>query len=126
MSAEQAGMSWTELAVLVDAGELHLDRGASTRCAQHCRDLANELADLQRRAVRLGTVDGLGTLPSGVALAAKFGRKATGGAYSMDRALADHIEVVNQMRHVFEKIEERYRAADESAAAAISGSGSGS
>lgn len=119
-------VTWGEVSDRVENGELFLEPGAAARCAQRCRDFAVVLEDLRRRARGLGKVDGLGTLPSGVALAAKFGRKATGGAYSMDRALADHIEVVNQMRQVFEKIEERYRAADESAAAAISGSGSGS
>lgn len=126
MSTEQAGMSWGEIADLVDGGELHLDRGAAARCAQHCREFAAVLANLQKRAVHLGTVDGLGPLPSGVALAAKFGRKASGGAYSMDRALADHIEVVHRMQQVFEKIEARYSAADEGAATAITGAGSGS
>ncbi|WP_345345146.1 hypothetical protein [Rhodococcus olei] len=73
----------------------------------------------------LSEVGGLGTFPSGVALAAKFGRKASGGAYPMDRALADHIEVVQQMQQVFEKIEAMYGAADESAAQGIASAGDG-
>ena len=126
MAAIPTDTNWNELASRVDAGELSLDRGTAARCAQHCADLILRLEALIPATRELGEIDGLGPLPSGVALAAKFGRKASGGAYSMDRALADHIEVVHRMQQVFEKIEARYSAADEGAATAITGAGSGS
>lgn len=75
--------------------------------------------------MRLSTVDGFGTFPSGIALAQKFSLKAVGGSYSMDQALADHIAVVQGMQRVFERIEERYGAAEESAARGITDAGSG-
>lgn len=72
----------------------------------------------------LAGVDGFGTLlPSGVTLAAKFSKKASGGDYSLDQALADHITVVEQMRQLFEKIGAAYDAADQSAAQGIDGAG---
>jgi len=57
-------------------------------------------------------------LPSGIALASKFGRKASGGEYSLDQALIDHIAEVEQMRDVFLAIENRYAAAEEANTAA--------
>ncbi len=69
-------------------------------------------------------IEGLGTLPSGIALAEKFSKKASGGEYSMDRALADHIAVVEQMRDTFLAIEARYVSAEEANAAAVAGVGS--
>lgn len=69
-------------------------------------------------AMRLAKVDGFGHLPSGVALTAKFEREASGGEYSLDQAIADHIAVVEQMRDVFFQIEARYAAAEDANTAA--------
>ncbi len=67
----------------------------------------------------LAVVEGFGDkLQSGIALATKFGRKASGGDYSLDTAIGDHITVVEQMRDVFLQIEARYAAAEEANAAA--------
>ncbi|WFR71688.1 hypothetical protein P9209_23390 [Prescottella defluvii] len=68
-------------------------------------------------------VDGFGQLPSGIALTAKFERKASGGEYSLDQALADHIAVVEQMRDVFLQIEARYTSAEEANTAAMTAVG---
>ncbi|WP_233284414.1 hypothetical protein [Prescottella equi] len=54
-----------------------------------------------------------------MALAEKFSRKASGGEYSLDLALADHITEVEQMRDVFLAIENRYAAAEEANTAAV-------
>ncbi|MGF7122561.1 hypothetical protein [Rhodococcus sp. BE178] len=80
---------------------------------------------MQARAKRLDKVDGLGTLPSGVALAAKFGRKASGGDYSLDRALADHIAQVEQMRDLFAKIGAQYQATEDANQHAMTTAGGG-
>ncbi|MFM1726552.1 hypothetical protein ABEU20_000230 [Rhodococcus sp. PAM 2766] len=106
--------SWSELGAMVDAGELFLEAGVAERCAARCAELHRELVTLQRDAKRLARIDGLGHLPSGVALARKFGQKASGGEYPLDQALADHITVVEEMRSVFEKIAANYEAAEES------------
>ncbi|MFE3289429.1 hypothetical protein [Rhodococcus sp. NPDC059234] len=73
-----------------------------------------ELNGLRDRARELAKVEGFGSrLRSGIALATKFEKKATGGDYPLDRAIADHIEVVQQMQNVFEQIEGKYSSAEE-------------
>ncbi|MFF0817559.1 hypothetical protein ACFYVR_20685 [Rhodococcus sp. NPDC003318] len=117
---------WTELAQAVDSGQLWLAQGVAQQCARHCSDLSRKLVEIQHRARSLSQVDGFGTFPSGIALAKKFSDKASGGVYSMDRALADHIAEVERMREVFVKIDAMYRDADDSGAQLITGAGSGS
>ncbi|WP_235871137.1 hypothetical protein [Rhodococcus spongiicola] len=76
---------------------------------------------LQDRAKDLARIDGLGHLPSGIALARKFEQKASGGDYALDQALGDHIATVEQMQAVFEKIAARFGAAEQGNAQALSG-----
>jgi len=104
----------------VAAGDLVLERGLAERCATRCDQFIGDLRELRDRAVDLAVVEGFGDkLPSGVALAAKFGRKASGGDYSLDTAIGDHITVAEQMRDVFLQIEARYAAAEEANTAAM-------
>ncbi|WP_084867381.1 hypothetical protein [Prescottella equi] len=110
--------SWLQLGAEAEAGNLVMERGAAAQCAKRCDDFVVELSDLRSRASRLAHVDGLGQLPSGIALSAKFGGKAAGGEGSLDRVLAGHIAVVEQMRDVFLAIENRYAAAEEANTAA--------
>lgn len=112
--------SWSELGAMVDAGELFLEAGVAEKCAARCADLHRELVVLQRDAKRLARIDGLGHLPSGVALARKFEQKASGGEYPLDQAIADHITVVEQMQAVFEKIAANYAATEQSNTRAVS------
>ncbi|MGF7122559.1 hypothetical protein [Rhodococcus sp. BE178] len=96
------------------SGELTLERGVAESCAGRCDDLIVQLQAVKDRAADLTTIDGFGDrLPSGVALAAKFGRKASGGDYSLDQALAEHIAEVEQMRDLFTKIGAQYQAAED-------------
>lgn len=113
--------SWGEISNLVDAGELFLESGVAERCAARCAELHGRLVELQQDAKGLASIDGLGHLPSGVALARKFEQKASGGEYPLDQALADHIIVVEQMQAVFEKIAATYAAAEESNAQRFTG-----
>ncbi|QCQ90506.1 hypothetical protein [Rhodococcus sp. SGAir0479] len=118
-------MVWESLSGAVGAGELVMERGVARNCAERCSAFIEQLKGVQSKARSLESVDGFGgLLPSGVALAAKFERKATGGDYSLDRALADHIAVVEQMRSVFEAIESRYVAAEEANTTAVTAAGS--
>ncbi len=80
---------------------------------------------MRTQALDLARIDGLGHLPSGIALARKFERKATGGEYPLDQALADHITVVGQMKSVFEKIAQNFTATEESNAQRFTGIESG-
>lgn len=111
--------SWSALGDQVDAGLLYLEPGVAEQCAQRCAEMVRELDRIKRGAAGLSRVDGLGILPSGVALARKFGQKASGGAYPLDQALADHITVVEQMQSVFEKIAASFDAAEQSNTQAI-------
>ncbi|MFD4292886.1 hypothetical protein ACFWPA_08695 [Rhodococcus sp. NPDC058505] len=120
------GTSWSQIAQLVEEGGVRLDPGVAQRCAQHCSDFVALLEALQAEVRGLTRVEGMGTFPSGIALARKFSLKASGGSYSMDQALADHIAEVQRMRQVFERIEAMYAATDDAAARGITGVGSGS
>lgn len=112
---------WSGLASSAASGELNLERGVAGKCAARCEELVSQLQAINDRALALTTIDGFGDhLPSGIALAAKFERKASGGEYSLDRALADHLAEVEQMRDVFLAIENRYAAAEDANTAAAS------
>ncbi|WP_254699072.1 hypothetical protein [Rhodococcus sp. SGAir0479] len=105
---------------LVETGDLSLERGIAEQCAQRCATFLDSLELLRTQALDLVRIDGLGHLPSGVALARKFEQKASGGEYPLDQALADHIAVVEQMRAVFEKIAANYETTEQSNTHAIS------
>ncbi len=112
---------WMAIGESVDAGDLYLEENAAINCAQHCRDLVSKLEELKVRAYGLGEVHGFGTLPSGIALATKFSKKAVGGDYSLVDALTDHIAEVQAMQAVFEKIQARYDATERSNADLLRG-----
>lgn len=115
---------WSALGVAAGDGQLILERGTASSCARRCEELIDELNGLRDSAVRLAKIDGFGHLPSGLALAAKFERKASGGDYSLDQAIADHIRTVAEMRDVFLEIEARYAAAEQANTAATTAVGS--
>ncbi|MFM1723934.1 hypothetical protein ABEU20_002507 [Rhodococcus sp. PAM 2766] len=110
--------SWSGLIAAAEHGELELERGTASNCARACERLIDQLTRVLDGTRGLAKIDGLGSLPSGVTLASKFERKAAGGEYSLDQAIADHIRVVGEMRDVFRKIENRYAAAEEANTAA--------
>ena len=111
MAVENA--TWPALGNQVDKGTLFLERGSAQRCADACTTFIDQLRETRYAAERLGRADGFGSLPSGIALAAKFSRKAVGGPNSMVDVLTAHIAEVEAMREVFEKVEARYAAAEQ-------------
>ncbi|MDH6281536.1 hypothetical protein [Prescottella agglutinans] len=116
--------SWEQLVGRVTTGELYVERDVATKCAKRCEEMAEQLRRIRSDAESLRKISGFGDrLPSGVALTAKFERKASGGEYSLDQALADHITVVEQMRDVFLQIEARYAATEEANTAATTAVG---
>ncbi|RVW08352.1 hypothetical protein EGT67_17735 [Prescottella agglutinans] len=115
---------WSGLGVAAQSGNLVLERGTASRCATKCGELIDQLDGLRDSAVRLAKIDGFGSLPSGLALAAKFERKASGGDYALDQAIADHIRTVAEIRDVFLQIEARYTEAEEANTAATTAVGS--
>ncbi|NKR43391.1 hypothetical protein GS503_21740 [Rhodococcus hoagii] len=112
--------NWSGLIAAAGQGDLKLERGTASNCARACDRLIDQLTGVLDGTRGLAKIDGLGSLPSGVTLASKFERKATGGDYSLDRAIADHIRVVGDMREVFQRIENRYAAAEEANTTAAS------
>ncbi len=118
-------ISWQQVGAAVEAGELFLEPGTARRCADRCDELIAQLKDMHLESQGLTKIDGFGDkLPSGLALAAKFERKASGGEYSLDQAITDHIAVVGEMRDVFLKIEACYAATEEAITAAMTAVGS--
>ncbi|MFI6433200.1 hypothetical protein [Rhodococcus oryzae] len=108
----------------VESGDLYFEPKAAQRCAQRCAEFIDHLEKLQFEVKRLGKIDGFGDrLPSGVALATKFEKKASGGDYSMDQAITDHIKVVLEMQQTFEKIEAMYAASEDRGTAGINSAG---
>lgn len=103
---------WAALGAAAESGHLLLERGVVQDCARHCSELIEKLVAIRERAGMLGDLKGMGTFPSGIALAKKFSLKAVGGDYSMVQALTDHIAEVEAMREVFLRIEARYQAAE--------------
>ncbi|EME22389.1 hypothetical protein [Rhodococcus triatomae] len=110
---------WVGLGDYVDAGQLYLADGVPTRCAQHCARLAETLREIRDDVLKLPRLDGLGTLPSAVAVAEKINRTANGGDYSMADALADHIAEVEAMQALFEKIHLSYSATQDNTVSAL-------
>ncbi|WP_305094531.1 hypothetical protein [Prescottella sp. R16] len=110
---------WEGLTAVVEAGDLSMDPGTAKQCARKCVEFADKLRVIRERAHQLGRVEGFGTLPSGLALKAKFEAKAVGGEYSMVQALTDHIDEVERMRTVFETIERRYAETEQANASMI-------
>lgn len=110
---------WTALAAHASSGELMLELGVAKACAERCNELLGVLDRMRVDARGLTTVEGFGDkLATGVALAAKFGRKASGGDYALDQAIMDHMKEVAKMRDVFLAIESRYATAEEANATA--------
>ncbi|TQF65773.1 hypothetical protein FK531_20300 [Rhodococcus spelaei] len=120
----EADSNWDRLGESVQAGQLYLDPNVAQQCAQRCSEFVARLMDLQLDAQGLTKVDGFGTrLRSGVALAAKSEKKAAGGDYSLDRAIADHIEVVEKMQRLFEQIGAKFISVEESGTTRITSAG---
>ncbi|MFD1814480.1 hypothetical protein [Rhodococcus gannanensis] len=113
---ESGAFGWRQVMGAAAGGSLVLDEGVGARCAQHCDVLIAKLEGLIDQAKYLADVKGLGTLPSGVAVATKFSRLADGGEYSMVQALTDHITEVQAMKDVFLQIEAQYAATDQATA----------
>jgi hypothetical protein len=116
---------WQALGAMADSGNLYLERDVAKRCAQRCAEFVVELGVLKEEVRSLASIDGFGDLlPSGVTLAAKFEKKASGGDYSMEQAIGDHITVVREMQQTFEKIDAIYSASEERGTAGINSAGS--
>ncbi|MCZ4558147.1 hypothetical protein O4215_21535 [Rhodococcus maanshanensis] len=123
--SEQNFDSWATVGAAIDGGNLYLEPAVASRCAKRCAEFVARLQEIRHDASALGKMDGFGgLLQSGVTLAAKFEKKAVGGDYSMDQAIADHMRIVEDMQRTFEKIEAMYSASEERGTAGINSAGS--
>ncbi|MET4613320.1 hypothetical protein ABIC28_004321 [Rhodococcus sp. PvR044] len=123
--SEEMNSPWSALGGAVDSGNLYLEPGVAGLCAKRCSEFRAKLVLLKDDATALSIVDGFGDrLQSGIDLAAKFGKKAAGGDYSMVQAIDDHITVVQEMQQTFEKIEAMYSASEDRGTAGINSAGS--
>ncbi|WP_245865273.1 hypothetical protein [Rhodococcoides kyotonense] len=68
-------------------------------------------------------MNGLGTLPSGIALAQRFSEKAAGGPNNLVDVLQSHIDVVTAMQAVFQKFFDATTDTDQANASGIAAPG---
>ncbi|WP_317754025.1 hypothetical protein [Rhodococcoides kroppenstedtii] len=66
-----------------------------------------------------GRISGFGTLPSGMALNAKYTELTSGASGSLTAMLQGHIEVATKLADTFRRMGEQYVATDEAVAASL-------
>ncbi len=84
-----------------------------------CAEFLGVLNEAHRNLLGIENVSGMGTLQSGINLAAKFSKKAVGGEDSLEKSLTSHIQVVTEMRDFFQQCVDRYGEVDDSNASAL-------
>lgn len=86
-----------------------------------CAEFLGVLNEAHRNLLGIENVSGMGTLQSGINLAAKFSKKAVGGEDSLEKSLNSHIQVVTEMRDFFQKCLDSYNGVDASNAVMLAG-----
>nr|WP_294638991.1 hypothetical protein [uncultured Rhodococcus sp.] len=94
---------WQALAVAADQGQLYLNDEAAQACYSACDGYILKLKEHQETARRLVNTSGWGDFDSGKELARIFSEKAAGGEDNMVDVLQSHIDVVEEMKVVFNK-----------------------
>ncbi|MFW0874253.1 hypothetical protein [Rhodococcoides corynebacterioides] len=69
--------------------------------------------------MRDGTVSGFGTLPSGIALNAKYTELTSGGSGSLTAMLRGHIDIATKLSDTFRRMGEQYVETDDAVAASL-------
>ncbi len=105
----------------LSSDHLALDFDTAARMASACKALLDELAAALRSVEVVKDAKGMGTLQSGIDLAAKFSKKAVGGEDSLEKSLNSHIQVVTEMRDFFQKCLDSYSGVDASNAVMLAG-----
>ncbi len=108
---------WKHLSAEAEQGRLSLkvDPDAFTAIIKACADRLNVLDKARRDARVLQTLDGFGTLGSGVLLHGKYETKG----HEIDDRLQQHIDIVNAMKDTFTKAHKAYTETDASVAASL-------
>ena len=94
---------WQALAVAADQGQLYLNPAAAQVCSAACDEYILKLENHQREARVLANISGYGDCKAGTELRDMFAAKAVGGEDNMVDVLQSHIDVVEQMKVVFNK-----------------------
>ncbi len=92
---------------------------SAAACARSCEIYSNELRSLHEFVTNRGNLSGFGTLPSGVALNARFTRLTSGESGSLTSTLQGHIEIATKLADTFRRMGEQYVETDEAVAASL-------
>lgn len=106
-------------------GGISIDRDSAERCAAACAAFADDVDALRKAVESRGNVTGFGTLPSGVALNAKYTELTSGGAGSLTSTLQGHIDVVTKLADTFRRMGEQYAETDDAVATSLRPSDTG-
>lgn len=96
-----------------------VSREDAVQCASACERFSAELEGLVRDVAAQGRISGFGTLPSGMALNAKYTELTSGASGSLTAMLQGHIEVATKLAETFRRMGEQYVATDEAVAASL-------
>lgn len=94
---------WQALALAADGGQLYLNPEAAQACSAACDTYILKLKEHQETARGIEDIRGWGDFDSGLQLRDIFAEKAVGGENNMVDVLQSHIDVVEEMKVVFEK-----------------------
>ncbi|WP_037159952.1 hypothetical protein [Rhodococcoides fascians] len=94
---------WQALAVAAEVGDLYLNSEAAEACSRACDEYVHKLQQHQRQARSLVSISGWGDFDMGLQLQDIFAKKAVGGENNMVEVLQSHIDVVEEMKVVFNK-----------------------
>ncbi|WP_037138787.1 hypothetical protein [Rhodococcoides fascians] len=94
---------WRALAVAAENHQLYLNAEAAQACSAACDQCILKLRHHQETATALARVSGWGDFDMGLQLEDIFAKKAVGGENNMVDVLQSHIDVVEEMKVVFDK-----------------------
>ncbi len=94
-------------------------------CATACDAFSEELVSIRTLVAGRGQLGGFGTLPSGIALNAKYTELTAGGPGSLTAKLQGHIDVATKLADTFRRMGEQYVETDDAVAASLQQSDAG-
>ncbi|MGN7133714.1 hypothetical protein ACTHQY_10595 [Rhodococcoides corynebacterioides] len=104
---------------MANGGAIEIDPSAADRCARSCERFASELREILAGVSDADYFAGFGTLPSGVALNAKYTELTSGGSGSLTSTLQGHIDVATKLADTFRRMGEQYVETDDAVAASL-------
>lgn len=107
------------------SNSVSLTHDAAERCAAACSKFVAEVLAVRDFVDNNAIIEGFGTLPSGVALNAKYTELTSGGAGSLTSTLQGHIDVVTKLADTFRRMGEQYAETDDAVATSLRPSDTG-